>query len=112
MTVIQVVILILIAFVLSLYLRVLFTKKAVDKVIALFYQHKALTAKNAKTRQELGLMPHNVVQRMTKPRDYRQAALHILMQRGIIAMTEEGGLYLVEEKLDPSLRNRGRSPKR
>jgi hypothetical protein len=93
---------------LAVYLRTYFIKKAMHAVIELFYRLNALTAKNAKTRQELGLMPQRLADRLTKRRDYRQSALHILVQRGIVATTEEGKLYLVEGLIDPSIRDGGR----
>jgi hypothetical protein len=97
----------IIAMGLAFYVRAYFTKKAVLKVVEIFYQHNALTAKNAKTREELGLVPYGLLQRLSRPRDYKQPALQVLMQRGLIAMTEEGKLYLDEGQLDPSLRSKG-----
>jgi hypothetical protein len=98
----------IVAFGLAIYLRAYFTKRGMLAVIELFYRLNALTAKNARTREELGLMPQSFRQRLTKRRDYRQTALHVLLHRGIIAVTEEGKLFLVEGLLDPSLRDSGR----
>ena len=88
----------------SLYLRAFFTKRAVSKVIEIFYQHNALGMNGAKTLQELGLVRPDFFQRMTRTRDYKQDALQILIRRGIIVQNDDGRLYLVEEKLDQNLR--------
>ena len=44
---------------------------------------------------------------MMKPRDYKQYALQLLLQKGVILPTEDGRLYLVEENLDSRLRRGG-----
>ena len=92
---------------LALWISGFRTKRAIFKVIEIFCQHNALRALNAKTRDELGLTPPDLLQRMTQLRDYKPYALKILIQRGIVDMTLDGKLYLVEEKLDPVLRCRG-----
>ncbi len=91
----------------SLYIRTFFTKRAASKVIEIFYQHNALGSNGAKTLHELGLERPDFFQRMMRPRDYKQDALQILIKRGIIFQNEDGRLYLVEEKLDQSLRSKG-----
>jgi len=90
----------------SVYLRTSFTKRAISKVIEIFYQHNALGMNGAKTLHELGLERADFFQRMMRPRDYKQDALQILIRRGIIFQSEDGRLYLVEEKLDQSLRSK------
>ena len=89
-----------------LYIRALFTRRAIFKVIEIFYQHNALGIKGAKTLHELGLERPDFFQRMTKPRDYKQYALQILIKRGIILENEDGKVYLAEERLDQNLRNK------
>ena len=89
-----------------LYIRALFTRRAIFKVIEIFYQHNALGIKGAKTLHELGLERPDFFQRMTKPRDYKQYALQILIKRGIILESEDGRVYLSEERLDQDLRNK------
>ena len=76
------------------------------KVVKIFYQHHALGMNDAKTPRELGLERPDFLQRMMKARDYKQYALEILAKRGIINVTEDGRLYMVEEKLDPELRTK------
>jgi len=79
-------------------------RRAVSKVVAAFYQHNALDVQGAKTLRELGLERPDFVQRMMKPRDYKQYALQFLIRKGVLLATEDGRLYLVEEKLDQTLR--------
>jgi len=74
-------------------------RRAIPKVIRAFKECDAIGIKNAKTIDELGLRPRGMVEQMLKGRDYRQDALNALMRAGIIQMTEEGRLYLLEEKL-------------
>ena len=88
----------------ELYIRTFFTKRAVSKVIEIFYQRNAVGMKGAKTLHELGLERPDFVQRMMRPRDYKQDALQILIRRGIIFQNEDGRLHLVEENLDQDLR--------
>jgi len=62
--------------------------------------------KGAKTRHELGLDRPDFLQRMMKPRDYKQYALQILIKREIILEDQEGKLHMVEERLDQNLRSK------
>ncbi len=88
----------------SLYVRAFLTKRAIFKVIDIFHRHQALGANGARTRHELGLERPDFLQRMMKPRDYKQYALQILIKREMVVEDEEGKLYLVEERLDQNLR--------
>jgi len=90
----------------GLYIRTFFTRRAIFRVIEIFHQHNALGINSAKTLHELGLERPDFFQRMTRPRDYKQNALQILMKEGIILENEDGGLYIVEERLD-KLRGHG-----
>ena len=90
------------------YIRAYLTRRAILRVIEIFYEHDALRMNSAKTLSELGLERLDFLQRMTRPRDYKQNALQILMKEGIINMVEDGRVYIVEEKLDQSLRSRGK----
>ncbi len=89
----------------GLFIRTFFTRRAIFKVIEIFYQHNALGINGAKTLHELGLERPDFFQRMTRPRDYKQYALQILIKRGIIFEDENGRLYMVEERLDQNLRS-------
>jgi hypothetical protein len=89
-----------------LYIRALFTRRAIFKVIEIFYQQNALGITGARTLHELGLERPDFLQRMTRRRDYKQYALQILVKRGIILENGDGKVYLAEERLDQDLRNK------
>ena len=74
-------------------------KRAVVQVIQIFRQHSALNEKNARTIDELGLRPRTMMEGMMKGRDFRPYALQALMKAEAILTTEEGKLYLSEDKL-------------
>ena len=97
---------VIIAFGGGLYIRTLLTRRAVFRVIEIFYEHNALGIYGAKTLQELGLERPDFFQRMTRPRDYRQTALQVLIREGVINVTEDGRVYMIEENLDQSLRGK------
>jgi len=84
---------------LALFLSARMTKRAIGRVIEIFQKQNAIGAQRAKTVDELGLTPPNLMARFTRMRDYRQNALSILIKTGIIQANEEGKLFLTEEKL-------------
>ena len=71
----------------------------VPKVIRIFRQQNAVGEKNAKTIEELGLLPKSMFQRMFNRRDYKPQALQFLLRTTVVEMTEEGKVYLNEETL-------------
>lgn len=87
------------------FLRTYLTRKAALKVIEIFYRHNALKSKNAKSLYELGLVRPDLFARLMRPRDYKQTALRILIQKGLIVANEQGNLYLLEENLEQSVKN-------
>jgi hypothetical protein len=89
-----------------LYIRAFFTRRAIFKVIEIFYQHNALGIQGAKMLHDLGLERPDFFQRITRPRDYKQYALQILIKRGIIVESEDGKVYLAEERLDQELKKK------
>jgi hypothetical protein len=89
-----------------LFIPALLTRRAILKVIKIFYQHQALGMDKAKTLLELGLERPDFFQKMTRPRDYKQYALQILMKQGTIVGNADGKLYLVEERFDQNLRRK------
>jgi hypothetical protein len=99
-----IIILMVVAFGGTFFVRAFLTRRAVFKVVRIFYQHNALGINDAKTLHELGLERPDFVRRMMKPRDYKQYALGILIKRGIINVIADGRLYMVEERLDQELR--------
>jgi hypothetical protein len=82
-------------------------RRAMFKVIEIFRQHNALGISDAKTLQELGIERPDFARRIVRGRDFKQYALQILIKRGIICVTEDGRLYMVEDKLDEDLRLSG-----
>jgi hypothetical protein len=68
-------------------------------VIQIFRQNSALDKKTAKTLSELGLQPRGFAEGMFRGRDFKPYALDALAKAGIVKSTEDGRLYLVEEKL-------------
>ncbi len=99
-------VLMVLAFAGVLYIRAFFTRRAIFRVIEIFHQHNAVGINGAKTLHELGLEPPDFFQRITRPRDYKQYALQILIKRESILQTEDGKVYLAEERLDQDLRKR------
>jgi len=97
-------ILIIVAFGGTFWVRNLLAKKAAFKVVRIFYRHNALGVEGAKTLRELGLERLDVIQRMIKPRDYKQQVLQMLIKQGVIQATADGRFYMVEERLDQRLR--------
>jgi hypothetical protein len=101
--------LILFALVIGLFLGLFYipafmVRRAIFKVINTFCQHNAVRVENAKAMGELGLKPLDFFQRLWRPRDYKPYALQILRQQGIIFVTEDERLYMIEDKLDERLR--------
>ena len=91
-----------------LFLYAFQSKRALFKVIGIFCQHEALGIRDAKTLPELGLERPDFFQKMVRPRDYKQYALQILIKRGMVSVTEDGKLFLVEDNLDQRLRDKVR----
>jgi hypothetical protein len=104
LNILLIIILLIIAFGGGLYIRTFLTRRAIFRVVEIFYEHNALGVYGAKTLKELGLESPDFLQRMTRPRDYRQTALQVLIREGVVNMTEDGRVYMVEQKLDQKLR--------
>ena len=73
--------------------------RAMKKVVKIFRENRAIDEKHAKTVEELNLQQKGMIDRMMKPRDYKPKALQYMIGAEMVRMTEEGKLYLVEEKL-------------
>ncbi len=74
-------------------------KRAIPQVIKMFMDNNAVGIKNAKTEEELGFKRRGMLEGIFKPRDFKPHALTALIQAKIIRMTEDGKLYLAEDKL-------------
>lgn len=68
-------------------------------MIKIFRQNSALDKKTAKTIDELGLRPRGFMEGMFHGRDFKPYALDALVKAEIIKSTEDGRIYLDEEKL-------------
>lgn len=77
-------------------------KKALREVIKIFRETDALNHVNAKTKEELGLMPPGLLMRLIGQRDYKPYALQLMIEANIILITEDGRYYLSETKLSSS----------
>lgn len=84
-------------------------RRAIRQVIRILREHHAIDSKNAKTVNELGLRPRSIIEGIFKGRDYRQYAITALMKAEIIKRTEDGRLYLLEDKLSASRLGKGAS---
>jgi hypothetical protein len=76
-------------------------KRAIRQVVQKFREVDALTPATAKTYEELGFVRKGLFQ-FKILRDYRPAALGLLMNRGVILITEDNRVYLSEEDLSRS----------
>jgi hypothetical protein len=89
----------------ALWLAAYLTRRAVHQVIGAFCQNNALAFREAKSRDELGLTPPDLLQRVTHFRDYKPFALKFLIDRDIVHVTANGKLYLTDDdKLNPDFR--------
>lgn len=77
-------------------------KVTIPKVVRLFRNRNATDARNAKTSEELGIKPPSALEGILTRRDYRRYALRALVQAQIVQTTEDGKMYLSEEKLSAS----------
>ncbi len=94
-----IVLLIILFLVVIVFLPMLLNKRAVIQVIQIFRKHDALDAESAKSIVELKLTKPTFGDRMMRFRDYKPAALDSLIQVGVVQGTEDGRLFLLEEKL-------------
>ena len=77
----------------------LLARKDAFEVIKIFYRYNALNAKNAKKASELGLNPPSFFESMGRRRDYKPYVLQKLEKADVIRRTDDGRLYMAEEKL-------------
>jgi len=73
-------------------------QKALKKVVKMFRDHEALNPKGALMPEELGFKSRGFMQ-MGMLRDYKPMALQLLMRGDIVRETEDGRLYLSEDRL-------------
>lgn len=71
----------------------------IPKVIRIFRNFNAINPKTARTIEEMGLKPKPMLERMFRRRDHKPRALQFMLRVALIEVTEDGKLYLDEEKL-------------
>ena len=89
----------------ALKLQAFLLKRAVRQVIDRFRECQTLCSQGSKTVAELGLQPRPFFERLFKPRDYKPYALQLLIQRGVVRLTDGDKLCLVENKVHDILEN-------
>ncbi len=94
----------------SILLFTLLTRKAIPRVIEIFYEHNALDFNSAKTLRELGLERKDFLQRLIRPRDYNQYALKVLIRTGVIRVIRDERLYILEGRLNQYVRSKRNNP--
>lgn len=71
----------------------------IPKVIRIFRNFNAINPKTARTIEEMGLKPKPMLERMFRRRDHKPRALQFMLRVAMVEVTEDGKLYLDEEKL-------------
>ena len=82
-------------------------KRATSQVVAIFERNNALNARSAKTIDELRLRPPTFLEGMLRMRDFKPSALQVLIQSEIVRQTEDGRLYISQDKLAAANIDRG-----
>ena len=93
---------IIVAILAMFYIPRFMINRAIRSVIRILRGSDAVTMREAKTVEELGLAAKPFIQRAFKLRDYKPYALQILRNAGIVQATENGRLYLDEGRLQIS----------
>jgi len=83
--------------------------RSIREVIRIFRAQNAVSSKTARTIDELGLRPRGIMEGMLRGRDYKPHALQSMIKAEIIQVTEDGKLYLSEDKLLTSGLERSKS---
>ena len=96
--VIAIILIVLLMLVAMIFIPQYMTRRAVLKVLRIFRQQNAIGMKNARTVDELGLRPRSMLQSIGRGRDYKSKALEALIRADVVQMTEDGRLYLSEDK--------------
>jgi hypothetical protein len=84
----------------AFYLPRFLTRRAARQVVKLFRKVGATDAKHAVTLEALGLVPAGMFGRMFRLRDYRPAAVNVLIRADIIRRTGDSQYYLAEKELE------------
>ena len=88
---------------LAYYLWRFLLGRAMRRVVAIFRAAKATDPKKAATLEAMGLQEgKGLIGNSFKRRDYRQVAMRIMGQEGVIRMVEGEKFYLSEDALNTS----------
>jgi len=74
-------------------------RRAIKQVIAIFRRYGATSAKSAKMLDEMGIKPQGMFTMNFGLRDYKFHAVQALIKGEIIKATEDGKMYLLEDKV-------------
>ena len=85
----------------ALYLSTLMFKRALRQVLKMFRDHEAVSLEKAAYADELGMKKKGFISFNTW-RDYKPNAIDLLIKNDIVKVTEEGKLFLSEDKLAAS----------
>ena len=77
-------------------------KWAIPRVISALRQHGAVSETTAKYLPDMGLGAPTLQRRLLRTRDFRPQATEVLMRAGIIAVNDDGRVFLVEENYQKS----------
>jgi len=83
---------------LSVFGSIMLSRRAIKSVFKMFRKSEALTPETAKFSDEIGFKRQGIIS-FRGIRDYKPTALQLMMREEIVCVTEEGKLYLSEEKL-------------
>jgi hypothetical protein len=83
---------------LAFYGSTFLMRRALKAVVKRFRDNDALTPATARTVEELGLARRGMFQ-FKALRDYKPAALDVLMRNNVIQVTEDNRIFLSEEEL-------------
>jgi len=83
----------------ALFLSRIYMARAIRSLIGALREAGATSGANAKTAEELNLRPKSTLRDFRVLRDYGPYALQILIRAGVVEVTEDGKLFLSEERL-------------
>jgi hypothetical protein len=97
-TIILLILAMILLLILAMFVSVIMSKRAVKAVLKMLRDSDSTTPETAKTAEEVGFKPRGFIN-FRGLRDYKPNALQLLIREGIIQVTEEGKIFLSEEKL-------------
>ncbi len=97
--VLYVILIIIFGLALVFFIPQLMIRRAATKVIKIFLKKNAINPQLAMTLAELKLQPGSYISRLMSLRDYKPAALDLLIRANIVIMTEDERYYLSEQAL-------------